>query len=128
MKPLRANSIVAHGICCVLPQPQASVPLLPTILIEGIRGSQLLYTALSAVPAFHTLFDSVVEPHCCKGDLVIALPLKNTSFPVPLVAELLSKKQKVMNLISFIQVKDASKEMAAPPRVDEVDVNLLFKS
>ncbi|KAH7830159.1 uncharacterized protein MONOS_17078 [Monocercomonoides exilis] len=49
-KPLRAYSMVAHGVCWGLPQVSASVPLLETILFWAMRGSQPLYTSLSAVP------------------------------------------------------------------------------
>ncbi|KAH7815179.1 uncharacterized protein MONOS_8762 [Monocercomonoides exilis] len=64
----RAYSTVAHELCCVLPQASTSLPLLATILFWSMIGSQLLYIALSAVPAFHTLFVGVVEPHCLNGD------------------------------------------------------------
>ncbi|KAH7831595.1 uncharacterized protein MONOS_15382 [Monocercomonoides exilis] len=64
----RAYSTVAHGLCCVLPQASASVPPFETILFWLMIGSHPLYTLLSAVPAFHTLFVVVVEPHCWKGD------------------------------------------------------------
>ncbi|KAH7818679.1 uncharacterized protein MONOS_18006 [Monocercomonoides exilis] len=103
MKPLRAYSMVAHGVCWGLPQASASVPLLETILFWAMRGSQPLYTALSAVLLFHTLFVVVADPQFSNGDWVIALPLKNTSFPLPFVAVFPSKKQKVMNFIPFIQ-------------------------
>ncbi|KAH7831498.1 uncharacterized protein MONOS_15931 [Monocercomonoides exilis] len=64
----RAYSTVAHGLCCALPQASTSLPLLATILFWLMIGSQSLYTPLSAVPAFHTLFVVVVEPHCWNGD------------------------------------------------------------
>ncbi|KAH7823358.1 uncharacterized protein MONOS_8446 [Monocercomonoides exilis] len=99
----RAYSTVAHGLCCVLPHASTSLPPFATILFWEMIGSQLLNIASSTVSAFHTLFDSVVDPHCWDGDWVIALPLKNTSFPLPFVAVLPSKKQNVMNFILFIQ-------------------------
>ncbi|KAH7824740.1 uncharacterized protein MONOS_901 [Monocercomonoides exilis] len=99
----RAYSTVAHGLCCVLPQASTSLPPFATILFWLMIGSQLLYSAFSAVPLLYTLFDSVVEPHCWNGDWVMLLPPKNTSFPLPFVAVLPLKKQNVMNLISFIQ-------------------------
>ncbi|KAH7823575.1 uncharacterized protein MONOS_7553 [Monocercomonoides exilis] len=68
MKPVRAYSMVAHGACWGLPQASASVPLLATILFWAMRGSQPLYTALSAVPAFHTLCVGVVDPQFSNGD------------------------------------------------------------
>ncbi|KAH7831177.1 uncharacterized protein MONOS_10195 [Monocercomonoides exilis] len=46
----RANSIVLHGLSCVIPQRSVFVPLFDTILNVVMRGSHLLYTALSAVP------------------------------------------------------------------------------
>ncbi|KAH7831649.1 uncharacterized protein MONOS_15983 [Monocercomonoides exilis] len=64
----RAYSTVAQELCCVLPQASASVPPFETILFWLMIGSHPLYTLLSAVPAFHTLFVVVVEPHCWKGD------------------------------------------------------------
>ncbi|KAH7829742.1 uncharacterized protein MONOS_2009 [Monocercomonoides exilis] len=100
---LRAYSTVAHGLCCVLPQASTSLPLLPTILFWSMIGSQLLYIEFSAVPAFQTLFVGVVEPQFSNGDWMMLFPLKNTSFPLPFVAVLPSKKQKVMNFIPFIQ-------------------------
>ncbi|KAH7825225.1 uncharacterized protein MONOS_12464 [Monocercomonoides exilis] len=110
----RAYSTVAHGLCCVLPQASTSLPPFATILFWSMIGSQLLYIALSAVPAFHTLFVAVVEPHCWNGDWVM-LPLKNTSFPLPFEAVLPSKKQKVMNFFPFIQEEVPSKYIPAPP-------------
>ncbi|KAH7816040.1 uncharacterized protein MONOS_2548 [Monocercomonoides exilis] len=111
----RAYSIVAHGLCCVLPQASTSLPLLATILSWLMMGSQLLYTELSAVPAFHTLFDGIVEPHCWNGERAIVLSLKNTSFPLPLVALLPSKKQKKMNFVPLIQSYVLVQHNAAPP-------------
>ncbi|KAH7830876.1 uncharacterized protein MONOS_11516 [Monocercomonoides exilis] len=109
MKPVRAYSMVAHGVCWGLPQASEFVPLMATILFWSMIGSHPLYTSLSAVPAFHTLFAGVVDPQFSNGDWVMALPLKNTSLPLPFFAVLPLKKQKVMNLISFIQVNVASK-------------------
>ncbi|KAH7822360.1 uncharacterized protein MONOS_13884 [Monocercomonoides exilis] len=99
----KAYSTVAHGLCCILPQASTSLPPFATILFWAMRGSQPLYTALSACPLLYTLFDEVVEPHCWNGDWVMLFPLKNTSFPLPFAAVLPSKKQNVMNFIPFIQ-------------------------
>ncbi|KAH7828086.1 uncharacterized protein MONOS_1614 [Monocercomonoides exilis] len=62
-KPLRAYSIVAHGLSCVRPQALTSVPLFPTILLFAMRGSQLLTVSLDAVLLRKILFAGVVEPH-----------------------------------------------------------------
>ncbi|KAH7818874.1 uncharacterized protein MONOS_17985 [Monocercomonoides exilis] len=126
MKPLRAYSIMAHGICCVLPQALTSVPLFPTILLFAMRGSQLLTVSLDAVLLRKILFAWVVEPQLSNGDCVMESPLKKTSFPLPSVAKLPSKKQNVMNFIPFIQEKVAVQHSAAPSLEVEVDVNLLF--
>ncbi|KAH7822406.1 uncharacterized protein MONOS_16545 [Monocercomonoides exilis] len=99
----KAYSTVAHGLCCILPQASTSLPPFATILFWAMRGSQPLYTALSACPLLYTLFDEVVEPHCWNGDWVMLFPLKNTSFPLPFAAVLPSKKQNVMNFIPIIQ-------------------------
>ncbi|KAH7817438.1 uncharacterized protein MONOS_8839 [Monocercomonoides exilis] len=64
----RAYSTVAHGLCCVFPQASTSLPPFATILFWLMIGSQPLYTSLTAVFSFHTLFDEVVDPHCWKGD------------------------------------------------------------
>ncbi|KAH7823550.1 uncharacterized protein MONOS_9435 [Monocercomonoides exilis] len=64
----RAYSTVAHGLCCVLPQASTSLPPFATILFWLMIGSHPLYTLLSAVPAFHTLFDGVVDPQFSNGD------------------------------------------------------------
>ncbi|KAH7828728.1 uncharacterized protein MONOS_13760 [Monocercomonoides exilis] len=58
----RAYSTVAQELCCVLPQASTSLPPFETILFWLMIGSQPLYTALSAVLLFHTLFTWVVEP------------------------------------------------------------------
>ncbi|KAH7825396.1 uncharacterized protein MONOS_2528 [Monocercomonoides exilis] len=44
----------------------------------------------------------VVEPHCWNGDWVMALLLKKTTFTLPSVTVLPSKKQNVMNFTPFI--------------------------
>ncbi|KAH7819700.1 uncharacterized protein MONOS_12449 [Monocercomonoides exilis] len=99
----RANSIVLHGLSCVIPQRSVFVPLFDTILKVVMRGSHPLKVSLSVCPLFHTLLAGVVEPHCWNGDWVMALPLKNTSFPLSFLAVLPSKKQNVMNFIPLIQ-------------------------
>ncbi|KAH7829681.1 uncharacterized protein MONOS_4098 [Monocercomonoides exilis] len=91
-------------------------------------GSQLLKLALSAVSQFQTLFVKVVDPQHSNGDWVMLFPLKKTSFPLPFVAELPSKKQKVMNFVPLIQGNVTSVKIPAPPRVEDVPVNLLFMS
>ncbi|KAH7821008.1 uncharacterized protein MONOS_7685 [Monocercomonoides exilis] len=63
----------------------------------------MLHSALSAVLLFYNLSVGVVEPHCWNGYWVMALFLKKTTFPLPSVAVLPSKKQKVMNLPPLIQ-------------------------
>ncbi|KAH7832736.1 uncharacterized protein MONOS_10923 [Monocercomonoides exilis] len=64
----RAYSTVAQGLCCVLPQASTSLPPFETILFWLMIGSHPLYTPLSAVPAFQTLFVGVVEPQFSNGD------------------------------------------------------------